>query len=851
MPALLFDDVQVQFPFVPYDCQKKFMHKLIQALNAGTNCILESPTGTGKTMSLLCAALGWREDFLRKNNYQAPGDDDWLPHGIDDDSGGFRKPQIVYASRTHGQLAQVVKELKRSAYSPRVVVVGSRQHMCVNPEAQHVNGTARNNYCKELVKSRNCEYHAGIDEHAKKKNATEILDIEDLVNVAKEEKFCPYANVFPCLQVLLCSCKLWLIGEFDIRYYLMQDETVQRTADIIFMPYNYLVSQQSRAALKIDWKNAIIIFDEAHNLDSICCDASSFDITPELLGGCITEVDRIIQYCRSQSGSASSASDVGDDRLGSKGMQTSCLMMKAILLDMEAEIQKFPFSAPTGGLRGQAQSFTASGDEFLNLLQRVKINPGNAAVFIRFIDEEILRVLEEWRPAAAAKPLSFEVLRDAILLVYPQTGQPIGISNSADGSGPGGGGAHQGFKVDFSRFYRVHVHEAEPNSNAVDGAAAGSSAGRGGRRVFSGFQKKAGRTLSMWCMHPGIALAQLKALGVRSIVLTSGTLSPISALVTEFAPLKFPYRLENTHVVSASQVRVLVVERGVTNRALDGSFKSRQTNDYKLEMGNTVAYFCRTVPDGLLVFFSSYTMMGECTSFWQSHNGGSIWNRIEQHKETFVEPRRATEFNDTVEAYNNSLASNAGGGGAVFFAVCRGKASEGIDFSDFRCRAVVAIGIPFPSVAAPKVVTKRSFMDALKTEHKRTTARSGGTTGSIAARQRKEQGDAMLSGSEWYNIQASRAVNQAIGRVIRHIDDWGAIILCDRRFAKQSQRSLLSRWLNPYWHVAKNFADTARTLTAFFQAIPKACEAITRSRRGIVGREWHWCTEWCVTAWDN
>ena len=247
---------------------------------------------------------------------------------------------------------------------------------------------------------------------------------------------------------------------------------------------------------------------------------------------------------------------------------------------MEAEIQKFPFSAPTGGLRGQAQSFTASGDEFLNLLQRVKINPGNAAVFIRyahlmcaccgwrlpsaavsngseqnnvlcvgpfvcwsllrFIDEEILRVLEEWRPAAAAKPLSFEVLRDAILLVYPQTGQPIGISNSADGSGPGGGGAHQGFKVDFSRFYRVHVHEAEPNSNAVDGAAAGSSAGRGGRRVFSGFQKKAGRTLSMWCMHPGIALAQLKALGVRSIVLTSGTLSPISALVTEFAPLKFP-----------------------------------------------------------------------------------------------------------------------------------------------------------------------------------------------------------------------------------------------------------------------------------------------------------------------
>lgn len=38
-----------------------------------------------------------------------------------------------------------------------------------------------------------------------------------------------------------------------------------------------------------------------------------------------------------------------------------------------------------------------------------------------------------------------------------------------------------------------------------------------------------------------------------------------------------------------------------------------------------------------------------------------------------------------------------------------------------------------------------------------------------------------LSGREWYRQQASRAVNQAIGRVIRHKDDYGAIILCDTR----------------------------------------------------------------------
>ena len=38
-----------------------------------------------------------------------------------------------------------------------------------------------------------------------------------------------------------------------------------------------------------------------------------------------------------------------------------------------------------------------------------------------------------------------------------------------------------------------------------------------------------------------------------------------------------------------------------------------------------------------------------------------------------------------------------------------------------------------------------------------------------------------LTGKEWYKQQASRAVNQAVGRVLRHKEDFGAILFCDER----------------------------------------------------------------------
>lgn len=40
-----------------------------------------------------------------------------------------------------------------------------------------------------------------------------------------------------------------------------------------------------------------------------------------------------------------------------------------------------------------------------------------------------------------------------------------------------------------------------------------------------------------------------------------------------------------------------------------------------------------------------------------------------------------------------------------------------------------------------------------------------------------------VSGKSYYQNLCMRAVNQSIGRAIRHANDWAAIVLVDRRYA--------------------------------------------------------------------
>jgi regulator of telomere elongation helicase 1 len=302
--------VAVEFPHNAYDCQLVYMEKVIQAIQERRNALLESPTGTGKTLCLLCSTLAWRQSYIEqmKSSLTQHVDDNSTPQGGQSSQSSFgiafNAPRIIYASRTHSQLAQVVKELKCTSYKPKTCILGSRSQMCIHPTVSNVRGKAQDYMCRSLVSGHRCGFHNNVSDYKTNSEFTEqVCDIEDMVNLGQRYEVCPY--------------------------YLSKE--LQSSADVIFMPYNYLIDPAIRRSLNINLQDAILVFDEAHNLEGICGEAASFDITAGDLAACVREVQRAIDITHKPG----YAGEVTADDLAT---------LKAILLKLEEIIDGCPLT---------------------------------------------------------------------------------------------------------------------------------------------------------------------------------------------------------------------------------------------------------------------------------------------------------------------------------------------------------------------------------------------------------------------------------------------------------------------------------------------------------------------------
>lgn len=218
------------------------------------------------------------------------------------------------------------------------------------------------------------------------------------------------------------------------------------------------------------------------------------------------------------------------------------------------------------------------------------------------------------------------------------------------------------------------------------------------------------------------------------------------------------------------------------------------------ELGQIVLNFCNVVPGGIVVFFPSYASLNFARETW-SQSG--LLDKFGVKKKVFLEPQESSGVEMILREYAIAAKTQTlldRKTGAVLFAVVGAKLSEGLNFSDDLARAVVVIGLPFANKNSPELQERMWYAN-------QTEARSG----------IKRPASGKDAATEMYENMCMNAVNQSIGRAIRHRGDWASLVLIDRRFTSPSIRGKLPQWLRDDVAVCETFGQAMKHLGNFYR----------------------------------
>ncbi|KAJ2850423.1 hypothetical protein IWW36_001913 [Coemansia brasiliensis] len=883
--------VQVHFPFAPYPSQLGMMNHMIGALTKSKNTMIESPTGSGKSLALLCAVLAWRRSLIAKQkklsenvkrivmnfgmhnplllkdrygNMDDPSDAaaaetqpdekssnaDKTPadikqeveekpkvHTDDQDenaannpnsqnkdttknakneapkvsiglliatamikreetvsfildmaksrtlegvspddiavlqdfkNSGIKatyKPRIYFGSRTHKQVSQLVDELRRKTpYRLRTAVLGSRSQTCIHNRREKIENESVEEMCHMLRDEDKCDPYSNYRLMAAHKKIMqggelEIWDLEDLVQLGRKIKACPY----------------------------YASRELADSADLVFCPYNYILDPTVREAAGINLKNSIIIFDEAHNIENAARNAGSYEVTDKALSILTFECAKMIE----------------NNKLVKEHRLIMALAESLVhwLQDEDNEYEYQDYETYTSVWPKQNYSVERLLDYLMltpGIVKKVKTAHGTIEDYIRKLRQDKSDSLcvkklrsnginsgdeENWAEPEAQfmRHLSSSSMRTV-----------GGLLRMLENAWPGSKFAGD-YRIAIIRYPNPEAHSDHQQN------------GRSKRNRRLGAMSKEIppylNTLAFWCMNPGVIFREISELS-WSVVLTSGTLSPLESYASELQ-VEFASTLEASHVIHPSRFCALSVQCGPSGAPLEAKYKTADQLAFQDDMGEAIMSITKICPDGMLVFAPSYALLNKLFARWE--NTG-VLAEIKVHKEVFIEPQggSSSEFDKLLKAFRSHLYKSENLGqpsprGAIIFAVYRGKVSEGIDFSDYFCRTVVNIGIPYPAFKDVQIILKREYNDA----------HSSPKVG-IDSRQ-------LLNGSKWYNIQAFRAINQALGRCLRHKNDWGAIIMLESRFSYPWNISQLSKWVRGSLNVYFTLDEAQTYLKAFYQ----------------------------------
>lgn len=234
----------------------------------------------------------------------------------------------------------------------------------------------------------------------------------------------------------------------------------------------------------------------------------------------------------------------------------------------------------------------------------------------------------------------------------------------------------------------------------------------------------------------------------------------------------------------------VALDRGPSGKELDFTYQSRGSTELKDELGRLLVNIFAVVTGGVVCFFSSYDYEDKVYSHWQKTG---ILERMNARKKVFREPRKTNQLDQVLSSYSsyikNSADNNPSPNGAVLFCVVGGKMSEGINFSDDLGRCIVMVGLPYPNMYSPELKEKMTYLDS--------------TLGPKA-------------GQSHYENLCMKAVNQSIGRAIRHRGDYATILLLDQRYGSARITKSLPDWISNRLQHHTRFGSAFAAIRKFF-----------------------------------
>ncbi|PIA42699.1 hypothetical protein AQUCO_02000269v1 [Aquilegia coerulea] len=895
------------FPYKPYSIQIDFMKALYQALNKGGVAMLESPTGTGKTLSIICSALQWIidrkeqmkseiksksdrnqrseddsvcddepdwmkdfviekidsdtvkkksdkgklgfrnsnkknlknscRDLLRKSEKEEDDDDERLDgeknvkrkednvelgeeeeflveeyeseeegktkrkaggncvssssdeaneNEFEDEEEEEEELKVYFCSRTHSQLSQFIKELKKTVFASKlkVVCLGSRKNFCINKDVLKLGSSSQiNERCLELQKNKKTNVvskakRSGGKLHRikgssgcpmlrkhklQKQFGTELsqqgaLDIEDLVNLGKKIGTCPYYG----------------------------SRSVIPTASLVVLPYQSLLMKSSRQSLGVNLKNSVIIIDEAHNLADSLTSMYDSKITFLQLKEVQSHLKLYFERFRNLLGA-------GNRRYIQTLMVLAQAFLRALLDDTNP--------CPNSGKQSDQNSMFSSSMAINDFLFSLNIDNINLVKLRHYIKES-----------------------NIIHKVSGYGGKLIGAQKDSVLDDGGNNGARGSILSGFQAL--VGILDSLTNNDG-DGRIIIS------KRTFNcsgeqGFLK--------YVMLAGEKIFSEIVDQTHAVVLAGGTLQPVAETRERLFPWLCPEQLfffSCGHIVPPQSILPIAVSRGPAGTSFDFSYTSRSSLSMMEELGRLLCNLVVVVPEGIVVFFPSFEYEGKVHDAWKS---SGILQRIMKKKLVFREPRSSIDVEHVLREYKETIVSISGvdsrevpvqHSGAILLAVVGGKISEGINFSDGMGRCVVMVGLPYASPSDIELIERVKHIEGLGNSNTSRTALVDNEPYNADVFQAGFEvlRNCKRRGREYYENLCMKAVNQSIGRVIRHSNDYAAILLVDARYASDPANRSFSHPTNklPEWiksrfvSATQNYGEVHKLLHQFFK----------------------------------